>query len=305
MNRQPTTRANHAASEQRDAGRWLAWGAAICWMLGLFVLSGMPAEAAARALDGAAGAVEGVLRMLFDSELSGAARLTLRRVVQLMLPLGAYAGLDGLLWNALRRTGATRRHAMVLSVAGAALFAATDELHQLLVPGRRAGIADWMLDCAGALGMVLLVIACRWARERFPGLINRETVSYVVFGVLTTLVNMAAYGLCYNTLGIHNLVSNAIAWVAAVLFAYVVNKLFVFHSRTANIREALREFGLFIGARALSFGIDELGMGLLVNLMGVNGGVAKIIVNVIVMILNYFFSKWVIFRRPAQGGTNE
>lgn len=85
-----------------------------------------------------------------------------------------------------------------------------------------------------------VVLLWRWTWRKFPRLLNRETVSYVVFGVLTTLVNMAVYGLSYNTLGIHNLISNAIAWTAAVLFAYAVNKLFVFHS---HVRGAGRSCG--------------------------------------------------------------
>mgnify|MGYP005800251171 CR=1 FL=1 len=113
------------------------------------------------------------------------------------------------------------------------------------------------------------------------------------------LVNMAAYGFFYNLLGIHNLISNALAWAVAVLFAYAVNKLFVFQSRTGTATALAREFGLFIAARLFSFGVDELCMGLLVNALHANGGISKIAVNVIVMLINYFFSKRVIFKKDA------
>lgn len=135
---------------------------------------------------------------------------------------------------------------------------------------------------------------------RFPHLVNRETVSYVVFGVLTTVVNIVAFQVCFNTFPmtpvLRNTVSNTIAWILAVVFAYVVNKLFVFQSKITGFKELLWEAGKFVGARLLSYVVDMAGMLLLVNLLHVNSGLSKIGMNVIVMIMNYFFSKWFIFK---------
>ena len=130
----------------------------------------------------------------------------------------------------------------------------------------------------------------------------------MIFGVLTTLVNIVVYLLCDTAMGVFltgavlTLVTNSIAWVAAVIFAYVVNKLFVFRSKTETAKAALIEFALFIGARLLSYGVDTLGMVLLVDVLHVSGIVSKVLMNIVVMIMNYFFSKWFIFnkgKKPA------
>ena len=120
----------------------------------------------------------------------------------------------------------------------------------------------------------------------------------MVFGALTTVVNIVTYLTACTGLGIPNLISNAIAWVVSVLFAYVVNKLFVFQSKTGSWSRC-REFALFIAARLFSLAADELFMFLLVDVLASNKTVAKIAANVVVMIMNYFFSKWFIFKKKG------
>ncbi len=131
----------------------------------------------------------------------------------------------------------------------------------------------------------------------------RELVVYFVTGVLTTLVNWAVYALCVQLAGWSVAVSNAVAWIAAVLFAYVTNKLWVFRSFNWEIRFVLREAALFISARILT-GIFEIvsvpllvKLGLSQTLFGVKGMWAKVLVSVVVMILNYVFSKLIVFRK--------
>lgn len=138
----------------------------------------------------------------------------------------------------------------------------------------------------------------------FARLVNRETVSYLIFGIITTVINIVAGIVSYNTLivtamapAVVNIVSTSFAWVVAVLFAYVVNKRYVFHSKTDTARAAWREFGLFIGARLLSFGAELIGMLLLVDVFDVLYGISKILMNIVVLILNYLFSKWFIFNK--------
>ena len=132
--------------------------------------------------------------------------------------------------------------------------------------------------------------------------LNRETVSYVFFGALTTLVNVVVAILSYRLLlgslspVTANLLSNTAAWVAAVLLAFAVNRIFVFRSHTRG-KAALREFGLFIAARLVSFAIDAAGMVLLVDVLSIPYDLSKLLTNVIVLILNYIFSKLVIFRK--------
>ena len=139
----------------------------------------------------------------------------------------------------------------------------------------------------------------------------KELLIYLVFGVLTTLVNFLTYWIFTKILGEElYLINNAIAWVVGVVFAFVTNKLFVFESKTWKSKIAGKEFIEFVGARLFSFGVEEGGMWLFVdvlafgeksvNLFGITITgqiIAKLVLAVIVVILNYFFSKFIIFKR--------
>lgn len=163
----------------------------------------------------------------------------------------------------------------------------------------------------------------------FKKIVNKETVLYVVFGVLTTLVNFVAFKLftmafdklVSSQLGVH--ISNVLAWVLAVVFAYVTNKLFVFESKSWAGRVLAKEIPSFVAARLFSLGVEELGLIIFVNLLHFDSKVfriplinfdlsgemtAKIILAVVVVILNYFFSKLVIFKNkkaPESGSTEQ
>lgn len=131
----------------------------------------------------------------------------------------------------------------------------------------------------------------------------KEIITYLVFGVMTTAVNFIVYSLCVGALSIEMTASNAIAWVVAVAFAFVTNKLFVFGSRTRSVSGVAYEAFTFVGARLLS-GVLEVFcptmlvfIGLDAQLFGVDGFVAKVVVSVVVIILNYVFSKLIVFRK--------
>lgn len=124
-----------------------------------------------------------------------------------------------------------------------------------------------------------------------------EMLSYLVFGVLTTLINVLLAGLLYDVLHWNLYLANTLAWVVSVAFAFVTNKLFVFRSKSMAPAVLLRESMSFLGARLFSLGVDTLGMGLLVDLLHSNFWVSKIVMNVIVVILNYIFSKLLIFKQ--------
>ncbi|MBQ7225825.1 MAG: GtrA family protein [Clostridia bacterium] len=140
---------------------------------------------------------------------------------------------------------------------------------------------------------------------------HKEVILYIFYGVLTTLVNLIVYWIFELILGKDlYLVSNTIAWVLAAAFAYVVNKLFVFESKSWAPKIISKEIIEFFGARVFSFGVEELGMLLFVDgfdfksfafeILGftVTGTfIAKVILAVIVIILNYFFSKFFIFKK--------
>jgi putative flippase GtrA len=77
----------------------------------------------------------------------------------------------------------------------------------------------------------------------------KELITYVVFGALTTLVNFVAFYIFTGILGEKlYLVTNAIAWVISVVFAYITNKLFVFESKSWNLKLVLKESVEFTGA---------------------------------------------------------
>ena len=119
----------------------------------------------------------------------------------------------------------------------------------------------------------------------------KEQILYVFFGGLTTLINWGAYALCYNVLGVSNVPSVIIAWILGVAFAFVTNKIWVFESRSFDTKTVMRELWTFVAAR-LATGLLDLGiMYLAVDVLGGNGNVWKLISNVIVIILNYVFSK--------------
>lgn len=123
----------------------------------------------------------------------------------------------------------------------------------------------------------------------------RETVLYIVFGVLTTLINIVVFDRCYYALGWSWQAANAVAWILAVLFAFLTNKLFVFESKSFRAAVFWREFTGFFAARLLSLGVDYACMWLLIDVAGWNGLLSKIVDNVLVVVINYILSKFLIF----------
>lgn len=123
----------------------------------------------------------------------------------------------------------------------------------------------------------------------------QEVLSYLVFGALTTLVNFLVYYPLSRL--VHYTVANIAAWLAAVIFAFFVNKAFVFEDERWDGRALLRQGGQFALMRLFSLGAEEGVMLLFVEVWGLNADVTKIVTQVIVVVLNYIFSKFIIFRR--------
>lgn len=126
-------------------------------------------------------------------------------------------------------------------------------------------------------------------------LINRETIVYLIFGVLTTVVNYIIFWLC-RRIFIPVLIANIISWVGAVIFAFITNKLFVFESKNFRLKQLIPEIIGFVGARVLSFLFEE-GFLAVTYYLGMNEYVAKLIASVVVIIVNYFASKFLIFKK--------
>lgn len=124
-----------------------------------------------------------------------------------------------------------------------------------------------------------------------------DIVSYLFFGVLTTVVNYLVYLPLYNGLGMSATVSNAIAWVVAVAFAYLTNKPFVFKSYDWSMKTVIPELAKFVGCRIGSGAMETLILLLTVDILGWNGNVWKLLTSVLVVILNYIGSKLLVFRK--------
>ena len=122
-------------------------------------------------------------------------------------------------------------------------------------------------------------------------------ISYLFFGVVTTVVNVVVYYLCYHLWGISSDLSSVIAWVLAVLTAFLTNKPFVFGSHDWSPKVLLPEAGSFFGCRLGSGLVELVLMHITVEMLGLPGMLMKLLVNVIVVILNYVASKLLVFRK--------
>lgn len=129
----------------------------------------------------------------------------------------------------------------------------------------------------------------------------RELILYVFFGGLTTLVNWAGYWLLADVFHVPYLWATAIAQILSILFAYVTNRIWVFESKAKGFSAVFWEMVRFFGCRAASFVLDLLCMRIGVGGLHINDMVMKLLSNVIVVIVNYVFSKLIVFRKPKQG----
>ena len=146
---------------------------------------------------------------------------------------------------------------------------------------------------------------------------HKELILYVIFGGLTTLVNYVVYFLC-KAVGLSYSPATVVAWLVAVGFAYVVNRVWVFESKSCGVRAVFREIILFVGARlfslVLELGVMFVGMDLLhagrwvVALssaaLPLGEFLTKTVAQILVVLSNYIFSKLVIFRKRRSQGSD-
>lgn len=122
-------------------------------------------------------------------------------------------------------------------------------------------------------------------------------ILYGVFGVLTTIINIATYAVCYRVIGIANVPSDIIAWVVGVAFAFITNKLYVFGSKSMDMKTLFPELAKFVAARLATGVLDVIIMFIGVDVMHGPDVILKVASNVIVIILNYVLSKLVVFKK--------
>lgn len=125
----------------------------------------------------------------------------------------------------------------------------------------------------------------------------QDIISYLFFGVLTTVVNYLVYLPCYNLLGLSASVSNVIAWAFAVAFAYLTNKPFVFKSNDWSKETVIPELAKFVGSRVFSGAMETAIIFVTVDLLAWDGNIMKLVTSVLVVIINYVASKLVVFRK--------
>lgn len=146
----------------------------------------------------------------------------------------------------------------------------------------------------------------------------KEIIMYLIFGVLTTVVSWGSYALFERAfkgaivdVNILVAVANVLSWVAAVLFAYITNKLFVFESKSFKPTDVCKELGLFVGSRLVSGALEWIGVPLLVwlglnqTIFGFEGMLAKVLVSIIVVILNYILSKLIVFKKEKTDNSSD
>lgn len=121
----------------------------------------------------------------------------------------------------------------------------------------------------------------------------KEILNYIIFGVLTTIVNWIVFQICIEIFSMNWSIANVIAWICAVVFAYITNRKIVFESSSPNI---FKEIILFFQFRLLSLLLEMLIMYALIELISVAPFAAKIVTSVAVVIANYIFSKAFIFK---------
>ena len=126
-------------------------------------------------------------------------------------------------------------------------------------------------------------------------LLNKETIIYVIFGILTTIVDFVAFGILYYTFNIGEIISNTTAWVLAVAFAFITNKLFVFESKSFQSKKLIKEIISFVSSRIITLLLTNLFL-LCARFLGINMMFAKALISVVVIILNYVFSKLFVFK---------
>ena len=125
---------------------------------------------------------------------------------------------------------------------------------------------------------------------------NKELISYLIFGIFTTFVNLFSYIVLTKLFGVEYKTATTAAWILSVLFAFITNKLYVFQSKNTNFKVITKEFGFFVLSRLLSYGLDISSMLLLVGVLETDDLTAKIIANIVVVAFNYVAGKFFVFK---------
>lgn len=138
--------------------------------------------------------------------------------------------------------------------------------------------------------------------EKIKELFNKykEVINYLIFGVLTTLVNYVSYLILAKVFNVNYLASTIMSQIISIIFAYVTNKLFVFASKTTTTKELIKEMVSFFGFRGISLLLDMAFMYIFVDLLKLDDVIMKLVSNVLIVITNYVFSKLFVFKKEKK-----
>ncbi len=133
---------------------------------------------------------------------------------------------------------------------------------------------------------------------------NKEVLMYLLFGGLTTVVSLVTFWLFGTVMGIHELIANVISWVFAVTFAYVTNRIWVFDSKVTDRSGIIKEAVSFYLARLVTLLFEEVVILVFVTWLDLNEMLIKILATIGVLVLNYVFSKLVVFKKNGEQSTH-
>lgn len=133
-------------------------------------------------------------------------------------------------------------------------------------------------------------------KELIKKVLTREVIFYIIFGVLTTIANIGVFYLL-TLLGLNENIANIIAIIVAVLFAYFTNRKLVFNSTASTFKEKLTEFYKFMLGRAFTMVVEALGFPLFYNVLDIQELISKLMISFIVIVLNFFISKFFAFKK--------
>jgi len=137
-----------------------------------------------------------------------------------------------------------------------------------------------------------------WIKDLFDR--YGEIINYLIFGVATTVVNIVVFFLFDTILSVPYLIANAIAIILSILFAFFTNKKYVFKSQAMSRQDNWEEFVRFVSFRVLSGLFDMLSMWILVDMLLFGTNLAKLLTQFIVVVLNYVFSKFFVFKQEEE-----
>lgn len=125
----------------------------------------------------------------------------------------------------------------------------------------------------------------------------KEVLLYLFFGGLAFLVSIGSYGFCNISLGINELIANAISWILAVVFAFATNRIWVFQAPTNTFGDFVKQMAAFFSGRVVTFVIEEIILLIFITWLHLSSMPVKVVAQLVVIILNYIISKWFVFKK--------